>query len=40
MSFLELQVYSYHLNIGQGSLNIALIMYALIKYWQVTVQYW
>lgn len=26
-----LQVYTYHLNIGQGGLNIALIMYALIK---------
>ena len=32
-SVLELQAYSYWLNIGQGQLNIGLIMYVLIEYW-------
>ena len=40
ISVLELQVCSYHLNIGQDQLNIALTMKALTKYWSVTVKYW
>ena len=32
---LELQVYSYHLNIGQDQVNIALTMKELTKYCQV-----
>ena len=37
--YLELQVYSYRLNIGQERLNIAVTMQVLTKYWQVTVKF-